>query len=135
MIPLTMKEYTTTLRVRYKETDKMQVVYYSNYLVWFEVARTELFRKLGCIYSDIEKDLGLYLMVADAHCRYLKPAYYDDRLEIHCYIESVGRSGLGFSYKVNRDTELLAEGETQHVFCDKKGKPQRIPEKVREVIS
>jgi len=125
---------TTTLRVRYKETDQMGVVYYSNYLVWFEVARTELFREIGLPYTDIEKNLGLRLMVAEARCKYLAPARYDDLINIDCQIKDVKNSSLTFTYKVMRDDSLLAEGMSLHVFADAKGKPKRMPKEIKEKL-
>ncbi len=72
---------TTTLRVRYAETDRMGVVYYANYLVWFEVARADLLRTLGWTYREMEES-GVYLPVIEAHCEYRRPARYDDDVEI-----------------------------------------------------
>ena len=77
-----MNEHTIKLRVRYAETDKMGVVYYSNYLVWFEIARTEFFRKCGMDYNRIEQDRSISLPVAEACCRYKAPLRYDDVVQI-----------------------------------------------------
>ena len=129
-----MIEDTTSIRVRYKETDQMQVAYYSNYLVWFEVARAELFRKIGHTYSDIEQKEGLRLMVVEANCRYKQPARYDELIDIYCVVTDVGNTSLRFSYTVKRKEVLLAEGETVHVFTDTKGRPKRIPSKIKEAL-
>ncbi|NQT90726.1 MAG: acyl-CoA thioesterase [Candidatus Omnitrophica bacterium] len=129
-----MVENTATIRVRYKETDQMQVVYYSNYLVWFEVARTELFRERGHLYSRIEKELGLRLMVVEAQCRYLKPAKYDDLIDVDCRLSKIGASSLVFEYIVKRGEDTLAEGKTVHVFTDANAKPKRMPDALRKAL-
>ena len=72
---------TTNLRVRYAETDQMGIVYHSNYLIWFEVGRSELFRELDLPYTKFEEQ-GLGLAVVEASCRYRKPTHYDDNLTI-----------------------------------------------------
>jgi YbgC/YbaW family acyl-CoA thioester hydrolase len=76
---------TTQLRVRYAETDQMGIVYYANYLVWFEIGRVELLRSLGLAYSQLETDHRLILPVVDAHCRYRAPARYDDEILIETW--------------------------------------------------
>ena len=70
----------TTLRVRYAETDQMGIVYYANYFVWFEIGRTDVCRQHGFAYKDMEKEDGLYIMVAESRCRYKAPAHYDDEI-------------------------------------------------------
>lgn len=129
-----MVKDSTTVRVRYKETDQMGVAYYSNYLVWFEVARAELFRNIGHPYKKIEEKLGLMLMVVEAGCRYKSPARYDDLLNIDCCLGEVGNSSLTFKYIVRRKRQVLAEGETIHVFVTKSGLPRRIPLKIKEAL-
>ena len=106
----------TLLRVRYAETDQMAVVYHSNYLIWFEVGRVELLRKLGFTYVEMEQD-GLNLPVVEARCRYKHPARYDDEILVRCHLEKMRPSLLRFSYEIIRlaDGRLLSEGETTHV--------------------
>ncbi len=128
-----MDNFKTTIRVRYEETDQMGFVYYANYLVWFEVARTDHLRNLGIIYKDIEKK-GLYLVVAEANCTYKSPARYDDLLEIETWLETIKNSSLAYGYLVKREGEVLAEGRTTHVFINKSGKPTRIPEELRKAL-
>ncbi len=130
-----MIKHTTSLRVRYKETDQMGVVYYSNYLVWFEVARAELLRNIGRTYREIEEEMGLRMMVLEAECRYKSPARYDDLLDIACSVTKLGNSSITFTYRVTRDLDILAEAETTHVFTDITGKPKRMPQILREVLS
>ena len=126
---------TSEVRVRYAETDQMGVVYYSNYLVWFEIGRVELMRSLGMAYSQLEEAYGCILPVAEARCRYRASARYDDLLQIETRPALVRKSMVKFAYKIWRKTsegeerKLLAEGETTHVVCDKEMKMARLPEK------
>jgi acyl-CoA thioester hydrolase len=125
---------TTQLRVRYAETDQMGIVYYANYLVWFEIGRVELLRSLGLAYSQLETDHRLILPVVDAHCRYRAPARYDDEILIETWPSLVRESVVRFDYRIYRNAsrtgterELLAEGETAHVVCDEKLERQPLP--------
>ena len=127
-------KHTTALRARYKETDQMGVVYYSNYFVWFEVARTELFRAIGYPYTRIEKEMALKLMVVKAACSYMMPAHYDDNIDIECFVSKLGNASIAFKYNVLRAKNLLADGETVHVFTDIFNKPKRIPDAIKEVL-
>lgn len=125
---------TTTLRVRYAETDQMRVAYYANFFVWFEIGRVELMRELGFDYKTMEEEDDSFIMVAEAKCTYRRPARYDDRLRVTTrVIESRSRS-IRFAYEVhNEDSgELLATGETAHVVCDSSGRPKTLPEKYRK---
>ena len=127
---------SSTLRVRYAETDQMGVVYYANYLIWFEVGRTDLCRKLGFAYREMEREDGLYLIVAEARCRYKAPARYDDEIEVRTCLREQRKRVLIFGYEIYRqpDEELLAEGETVHVITDRNGRPRALPEKYRDVF-
>ena len=129
-----MKAYKTTIRVRYEETDRMGVAYYGNYLTWFEVARTELFRERGLPYTALEAQ-GMRLVVVDAQCTYKAPVTYDDLLTLLTQIIDKKNTSLTFSYQIYRETTLVATGKTTHVFTDNKGKPIRIPERVKEVLN
>lgn len=111
----------TRLRVRYAETDQMGIVYHSNYLIWFEVGRSELFRELDLPYTMFEEQ-GLGLAVVEASCRYRKPTHYDDELIIVTEVEQMTSKKIIFSYKVFREKTLLAEGKTLHVFINKEGR-------------
>ncbi|SPF45499.1 putative enzyme [Candidatus Desulfosporosinus infrequens] len=115
----------TSLRVRYSETDQMGIVYHANYLVWFEVGRSELFRELNLPYTQFEEQ-GLGLAVIEASCRYRKPSRYDDELVIITGIEHMSARGASFSYSVYREETLMAEGKTVHVFVDKDGRPANV---------
>src|SRR6266700_2649708 len=124
----------TRQRVRYAETDQMGIVYYPNYLVWFEIGRVELLRALGLAYSQMEKDHKLILPVIEANCRYRAPARYDDEILIETRPALVRGSVLKFAYRIHRaahngdEPKLLAEGETIHVVCDENLKRMPLPE-------
>lgn len=124
-----MRTFKTTMRVRYQETDNMGVVYYANYLVWFEVARTEYLRSLGISYRKLEEG-GVYLVVASASCRYKYPARYDDIVKVQCWIPEMKNSSLKFGYKLFIKDRIIATGESVHVFTNKAWKPIRIPGKL-----
>lgn len=109
-------------RVRYKETDRMGIVYHSNYVVWFDVGRTELLRSLGFNYRHLE-EIGLMLPVVEVKVKYKSPAYYDDLIQIETCILEVSRVKVKFGYRVYRDEKLLAEGYTVHGFTDSNLKP------------
>jgi len=128
-------EYTeTTIRVRYAETDQMGVVYHGNYFTWFEVGRVELCRQLGFEYKTMEAEDGSYIVVADAHCRFKRPARFDDLLVVRTRILASQRRTVKFGYEIVRQEsrEVLATGDTLHVFCDKQGRPKSLPEKYRK---
>ena len=115
------------IRVRYAETDRMDVVYHSNYLVWFETARILMLDEISIPYLEIEaRDLRLPVLTASAE--YKRPAQFDDRLEIHLFMRQKPRARLRFEYEVRRGDTLLATGSTSHGFMDKNGKALRPPE-------
>ena len=101
--------YDTTYRVSYGDTDQMGVVYYGNYLEFFERARTEMLRSAGLPYAELERR-GWFLMVIEAHCRYHAPAYYDDLLTFRSWVESRQRVKVKICTEVRRGGELLVDG-------------------------
>jgi acyl-CoA thioester hydrolase len=127
---------STPLRVRYAETDQMGVVYYANYLIWFEIGRTDFCRQHGFSYREMELSDGLYIMVAEVRCRYKAPARYDDDLQVRTCLREVRNRVLVFGYEIYRQSsdEILAEGETVHVITDREGRPRALPEKYRELF-
>jgi acyl-CoA thioester hydrolase len=131
-----MPSSTSTLRVRYAETDKMGVVYYANYLVWFEVARADLLRSLGWSYREMEL-AGISLPVIEAHCEYLRPARYDDEIEVRAEGRLLSPVRMEFQYQVVKiqDQTVAASGKTVHAALDTSGKPCRLPARVREVFA
>jgi acyl-CoA thioester hydrolase len=126
----------STLRVRYAETDKMGVVYYANYLVWFEVARADLLRSRGWTYREMES-AGISLPVIEAHCEYRRPARYDDEIEVRTEGRMLSPVRMEFQYEVVRvaDQTIAAAGRTVHAALDRSGKPCRLPARVREVFA
>lgn len=115
---LKMIHTTHTIRVRYAETDPMKYVYYGNYATYFEVARVELFRTLGMPYDDIEKR-GIWLPVSEFSIKYLKPALYDQNLEIHTFIKKVPGVRIDFEYAIYNDSkEKITEAKTTLFFLD-----------------
>ena len=116
------------IRVRYAETDKMGIAYYAEYLVWFEVGRSEYCRKRDFSYSDLEK-LGYRLVVTDAQIRYRNAARYDDTLTVRTRLKVLNKRIITFGYQIlrNDSEELLAEGETRHLCTDATGKPKSLP--------
>lgn len=124
----------TTARVRYADTDRMSVVYYGNYFVWFEIGRVETFRQMGFAYKDMEEEDDCRLVVAEARCRYIKPALYDDVVRIRTRVTESRSRTLRFAYEIRRDAtgELLATGETLHVICDGQNRPKSLPAKYRK---
>ena len=125
----------TRLRVRYADTDQMGVVYYANYLVWFEIGRTEWLRQSGWSYRNMEED-GVALPVIEAHCDYRQPLRYDDEVEIATKATLVTPIRIRFDYDVRRaDTpDVSASGHTVHAAIGTSGKPCRLPAGVRDLL-
>jgi acyl-CoA thioester hydrolase len=127
----------TKLRVRYAETDKMGVVYHSNFVIWFEVGRVELLRQLGFQYSEMEAEDNCHIPVVDLRVRYKAPAQYDDEIVVRTEIKNVRSSLLHFSYEIFRDDNriLLATGETMHIIVNKKLERTALPEKYMQAFN
>lgn len=125
-----------TIRVRYADTDQMGVVYYANYLVYFEVGRTEFCRRRGIAYSEIEKQTGSYLIVAEARCRYRRPLRYDQEVVVRTFLQDFRKRTMTFAYQLIDPVSgvLFAEGETVHVVTDREGKPKSFPEDYRDKL-
>ncbi len=121
------------IRVRYAETDRMDVVYHSNYLIWFETARILMLDEIGIPYTEIE-GRGLRLPVLTASAAYKSPARFDDRLEVHLYMREKPRARMRFDYEVKRGDTILCSGETTHGFMDLHGKAMRPPQDLLEKI-
>jgi acyl-CoA thioester hydrolase len=127
----------TRLRVRYAETDKMGVVYHSNFVIWFEVGRVELLRQLGFQYSEMETADDCHIPVVDLRVRYKSPAQYDDEIVVRTQIKNVRSSLLHFSYEVFREADrtLLATGETMHIIVNSKLERTALPEKYMQAFT
>jgi acyl-CoA thioester hydrolase len=123
-----MKSAETRIRVRYAETDQMGVVYYANYLVWMEVGRVELCRACGFNYRDMEERDGVLLAVAEAGCRYVSPARYDEEVTIRSRVEDAGSRMVTFRYEMSVGDRKVATGFTRHIFVNREMRPVRLPE-------
>jgi acyl-CoA thioester hydrolase len=136
MDPLTETANITHYRVIYGDTDQMGIVYYANYLRWFERGRAEFLRQIGLPYSAIEQQ-GLHFPVIEVACRYLQPARYDDTIRIATLLGEIGRAQLLFRYRIARESDgaLLAEGSTRHACVSKAGRPVRLPKALLEALA
>jgi acyl-CoA thioester hydrolase len=131
-----MFESEVQIRVRYAETDQMGYVYYGNYAAYYEVARTEVFRKLGIHYKEMEAT-GTMMPVLELKCKYIRPAKYDDLLTIRLQVKHKPHgTRIKFEYEVyNEEQTLLNVGETTMVFVDmKSGRPTAIPELIHQKL-
>ena len=129
-----------TMRHRYEyqiifgDTDQMGVVYYANYLRFFEGARASYWRALGRSYKDLE-DAQVAMPVIEAHCNYKRPAYDEDVIAVETEVTDVRAASLRFIYQVRRGAELLAEGYTRHAVIGPAGKPRAMPDFMRELVT
>jgi len=129
--------HETEVRVRYAETDAQGIVHNANYLVWFEVGRSELCRSKGFSYKQMEDQEDALMVVAESYCRYKSPAYYEDVLTIRTKLGEVRSRSLAFVYEIYRasDDTLVAEGETLHLVTDKERRVRVIPDAYRELLA
>jgi len=121
------------IRVIFGDTDQMGVVYYANYLRYFEGARAAYWRGLGRSYKDLEA-WGVALPVVEAHCEYRRPAYYEDVLVVDVWVSQLRAASLRFAYRIHRAGELIAEGTTRHAVLGKDGKLRALPPILRDAI-
>ncbi len=126
----------TSLRVIYGDTDQMGVVYYANYLRWFETGRSEFLRQIGLPYATIEQQ-GFHFPVIEVNCRYCQPARYDEVIKVETNLEQVGRATLTFGYRIAREAGgvLLATGSTKHACVDHAGRPVRLPKVLMDALA
>ncbi|MGC8916047.1 MAG: acyl-CoA thioesterase [Thermoanaerobaculum sp.] len=131
-----MGVFAVSLRVRYAETDQMGVAHHAVYPVWFELARSELARSRGVPYGSWEAR-GYFLVVTEVHCRYLKPARYDQLVTVEVQVASLKSRSVVFFYAVRGENgELLAEGSTHHLLLSRKtGRPASFPEDLRKALA
>jgi acyl-CoA thioester hydrolase len=120
-------------RVIFGDTDQMGVVYYGNYLRYFEASRAAYWRGLGKTYRDLEA-WGVALPVVEATCRYRRPAHYEDLLQIEVVVDELRSASVRFAYAVRRDGQLLAEGFTRHAAIGPNGRPRAFPPEFRELV-
>ncbi len=121
------------IRIIFGDTDQMGVVYYANYLRFFESARAAYWRGLGRSYKDLV-EWGIAMPVVDAQCSYKRPAHYEDLLVVETWVSEVRGASVRFAYRILRDGVLLAEGSTRHAIIGNDGRPKRLPAQLVEVI-
>jgi len=126
----------TRIRVRYADTDAMGIVYYANYLKWFEIGRSELMRDMGIVYAELETS-GYHLPVIEVSCHYLLPARYDEIVVIQTEITGIRRASVRFDYVIRDESkeQILAEGFTLHPFTSREGKIVRAPKHIADKIT
>ena len=131
-----MYSHRTTYRVIYGDTDNMGQAYYGNYFRWFEIGRSEMFRDLGLPYKAVE-DNGIFLPVAESHCKYATPAKYDDILVIETSLDTKLKAAIKFDYKIYQEDGiiLIAKGYTKHSCVNREGKVVRPPEFLKKIIA
>jgi len=127
-------EVDTRIRVRYQETDSMGVVHHSNYIVWFEIGRSDFLRAKGMSYRDVEKK-GWMLPLIEVQCFYRQPARFDDMVVIRTCMKEFKGARLTMEYKIFRDEDgvLLAEGYTVHAVTDLNMKPVNLKRRDPEI--
>lgn len=124
---------STTLRVRFCETDLMGIVHHATYLVYFEAGRVEWLRKRGITYADWTAR-GVQVPVASAELQYRAPSRFDDVLSIETTLSKLRSVSLDFTYRIMRDATLIAEGFTRLACIDNEHKLLRIPEEIRTTL-
>ncbi len=130
-----MVTHKTTYRVIYGDTDKMGIAYHANYLRWFEIGRSELFRSLSLTYKAIETK-GIFLPVSEVYCRFLSPAQYDDVIIIETSVDTNIKGGMKFDYRIFNENgkKLLATGHTKHAFVNSDGRVVRPPDFLTDLL-
>ena len=129
-----MQEFKYKVKVFYEDTDAGGVVYYANYLKFFERARTEAIAEIGLSNKKLLDEFGVLIIVKSCNIDYKKPAKLEDQLEIKSIISSISKSSFKMTQRVFRDDDLLTSSEIHLVIVDKKGKPSRIPDELRKKI-
>lgn len=129
-----MKSHRYEYQIIFGDTDMMGVVYYANYLRFFEGARMSYWRALGKTYKDLE-DAKVAMPVVEAHCNYKRPAYYEDVIEVEVSVSEMRAASLRFAYVVRRGHIVLAEGNTRHAIVGPDGKPRALPDFIRQLVS
>lgn len=125
------------VRVRYKETDQMAIAHHSNYIVWFEIGRTDLCRATGFPYATIEAR-GYLLVVTEVTCRYRAPFRYDDEIVIRTSVAEAGSRMIRFGYELSEATtgEVRASGTSSHVWVDRETRrPVRADKEVMRAFA
>ena len=129
-----MKTFTFKLKVYYEDTDAGGVVYYANYLKFMERARSDALKSLGFTNKLLIEENGTYIIVKSCNIKYKKPALLEDDLEIKSNIKQISKTSFFMSQKVFKDNDQITEADIHLVTIDKKGKPIKIPEKLKEEL-
>ena len=126
---------SSSVRVRYGETDQMGIAHHAEYFAWFEVGRTDWLRHHGWSYREME-GAGFRLPVIEVQCRYLVPARYDDELDVHTRASLLTPARIRFDYEVKlvEGNGVAATGHTIHAVIGAAGKPCRVPDRVRQAL-
>jgi acyl-CoA thioester hydrolase len=127
---------SSSVRVRYAETDQMGVAWHGNVFAWFEVARTDLLREMGMTYRELEAR-DVMLPVVEASARYIRPLLYDDLIEVRSRVCQHSGARISFEYEIHRDATEgpLVTGQTAHAAIDARGRPRRLPAELRSLLS
>lgn len=128
-----MKTNEIQIRVPYADTDQMGMVYYANYLVYFERGRTEWLREAGLSYRELEEK-GCFFPVIECSCEYKAPARYDDLITVRTSVAETGAASVTFGYQILNGAKLLAEGRTKHPLVNNEMKPVRMPAEIRQKL-
>ena len=129
-----MNEFSYKLKVFYEDTDSGGVVYYANYLKFFERARTEAITQIGLSNKKLLEENGIFIIVKSCNIEYKKPAKLEDQIEIKSNIISISNTSFKMRQKALRDNELITDCEIHLVIVDKKGKPSKIPEILKKKL-
>jgi acyl-CoA thioester hydrolase len=121
------------VRVIFGDTDQMGVVYYANYLRWFEASRAAFLRSFGRSHADLDA-WGVALPVVEAHCRYRRPAFYEDLVDVDVVVGEVRGASLRFDYQLRRGPDALADGWTRHAVIGPDGRPRALPPELRALV-
>ena len=126
----------TTFPVRYAETDQMQMVHHSSYVIWMEEGRSEFMRQSGADYADVERG-GHLFAVTSIQVRYLASAHYGERVTVRTWVEDLKSRQITFGYEiVNAANGLrLVQAESEHICINREGSVIRIPEGWRELLT
>jgi acyl-CoA thioester hydrolase len=125
--------FRTDVRVRLAETDALGVVYYGQYLTYFDVSRVEMLREAG-ITPGFLRTRKLGFVAAAAYCRYRASARLDDRLTLKVKIEKIGSSSVTYAHEITRDKTMVAEGRVTDVLVGRRGTPASIPDDIRRLL-
>jgi acyl-CoA thioester hydrolase len=130
-----LKKFTYQTKVYYEDTDAGGIVYYANYLKYFERARTELIYSLGYNHTELNDKFKIKIVVHKFNITYKKPIFFEDKITIESYVKEVSNLRIEMAQNVLRDKELLAEATVELVIVDNSGKPKIIPEDLKIKLS